>query len=449
MIVPGRRAPSATLPLSYLVTAVVAYLVAALATPWLAPELAGHYYHPRVLALTHTITLGWITMAIMGASYQLIPIVLERPIWSERLGRWQFVLMLAGIVGLVGHFYIAQWSGLLWGVGLVALGAIVHLVNVVASVRGLTRWTFTARMVVIAHVALALTVVFGALLGVQRVYPFLPGQHFPNLHAHFHLALLGWVLPMVVGVAARVYPMFLLAREPSGRLGTVQLWGIGVGVPVLVAGIVTSSALAAAGAAAVAAAVVAHGAWIVGMARSARRPALDWGLRFVLTGAACLAPATALGLALAIGLLAGPRFGLAYAILALGGWGSLTIAGMMLKIVPFLVWYRVYSGRVGKGPVPTLAQLSSPRAEAAAYALLAGGTIALAVTTAIGDPGFIRAAGATTAAGAVAFVAILVRVLRHFAAARGAPGATSSPGPGPAPSGRGAPTALRAQAATQ
>lgn len=449
MIVPGRRAPSATLPLSFLVTGVLAFVLAALAAPWLARELAGHYYHPRVLALTHTVTLGWITMAIMGASYQLIPIVLERPIWSERLGRWQFALMLAGVVGMVAHFYIAQWPGLLWGVALVALGTIAHLVNVMASVRGLARWTFTARMVVIAHAAFALTVVFGAALGVQRVVPFLPGQHFPNLHAHFHLALLGWVLPMVVGVAARVYPMFLLAREPAGPLGSVQLWGIGAGVPVLVAGILTSSALTAVGAVAVAAAVIAHGGWIVGMARSARRPALDWGLRFVLTGAACLVPATALGLALAIGLLSGPRPALAYAVLALGGWVSLTIAGMMLKIVPFLVWYRVYSGRVGRGPVPTLAQLSSPRAEATAYALLAGGMIALAGAVATGDPVLIRTAGLVTAAGALAFVAILARVLRHLAAAHGAPGAAGPPAPRQAASDGGVPSALAGQASTR
>ena len=36
---------------------------------------------------------------------------------------------------------------------------------------------------------------------------------------------------------------------------------------------------------------------------------------------------------------------------------------MMLKIVPFLVWYRVYAPRAGRQPVPTLAQLSWPAAE--------------------------------------------------------------------------------------
>ena len=67
--------------------ATLAFVLAGLVLPWLAAELAGHYYQPHILALTHTLTLGWITLTILGASYQLIPILLERPVWSERLGR--------------------------------------------------------------------------------------------------------------------------------------------------------------------------------------------------------------------------------------------------------------------------------------------------------------------------------------------------------------------------
>ncbi len=85
MMVPGRAA-SVSLPLRYLVAAAAAFTLAGPGVVGLAPALAGHYYHPHVLALTHTVTLGWITLTIIGASYQLIPIVIERPIWSERLG---------------------------------------------------------------------------------------------------------------------------------------------------------------------------------------------------------------------------------------------------------------------------------------------------------------------------------------------------------------------------
>ncbi len=142
-------------------------------------ELAGHYYQPRILALTHTVTLGWITLTIMGASYQILPIVLERPIWSERLGRWQFALLAVGIVGMVGHFFIGEWSGLLWGAGFVALGTVAHLTNAVMSVRGLRQWTFTARLVALALAGFALTLVFGLALAVNRLWPFLPPATFP------------------------------------------------------------------------------------------------------------------------------------------------------------------------------------------------------------------------------------------------------------------------------
>jgi hypothetical protein len=410
---PGRGV-SPMLPLSYLVTATAAFVVAALALPWLAPALAGHYYQPRVLALTHAVTLGWITMTIMGAAYQIVPIVLGRPIWSERLARWQLAVMAVGIVGLVAHFFVGEWSGLLWAAGLVTLGVSLHLVNAVLSVRGLAAWTFTARLVAVAHVGLGLTAFYGTVLGLDKVVRVLPGDLFANLHAHVHLALLGWVLPMVIGVAARVYPMFLLAREPAGWPGRVQLWGLALGVPAVVVGILGSRALLTVGALAVTAAILAHVVWVYGMVRGRRRPVLDWGLRFVLTGAVALVPATGLGLALTLDVLAGPRVALVYATLALGAWASLTIAGMMLKIVPFLVWYRVYGPRAGREPVPSLPDLGWPAGERLAWALLTVGFAALAGALALGEPMWIRAGGLLVALGALAFAGALARVLHHL-----------------------------------
>ena len=185
-----------------------------------------------MLALTHTVTLGWITLAIMGASYQLIPIVLERPIWSERLARWQLGVLAVAVLGMIAHFYLGTWPGLAAAAGLLAVGIGLHLLNVGLSLRGFTRWTFTARMVVLGYGGLALTTLFGLALAANRVWPFLPGEFFPTLHAHVHLALLGWVTPMIFGVAARVYPMFLLAPAPGRWSCRLQLWGLAVGLAV-------------------------------------------------------------------------------------------------------------------------------------------------------------------------------------------------------------------------
>jgi hypothetical protein len=194
----------------------------------------------------------------------------------------------------------------------------------------------------------------------------------------------------------------------------VQLAGIAFGVPAVVVGILASRWLLAAGALAVSAAVLGHGVWILGMVRTARRPRLDWGLRLVLAGALFLAPTVVLGLGLALEVVSGPRWGLAYTVVALGGWVSLTIAGMMLKIVPFLVWYRAYSPRVGRVPVPTLAQLSWPGAEVLAFVLLTTGMAGLALAAIVGEVWAIRAAGALVAGGALAFAAVLARVIGHL-----------------------------------
>jgi hypothetical protein len=410
-----RRAPSPGLPLAYLITGAAAFLLAAAGVVWLAPELGGHYYHPRVLALAHTVALGWITLVMLGASYQLVPVVLERPLWSERLARWQLAVLAGGVAGMVGHFVLGRWAGLPWAAGLVAAGLAGHLLNVTLTLRGLARWSFPARCVAGAHAGLGLTALFGLALAILRAASVGVPDPMGTVHAHYHLALLGWVAPMVLGIAARVYPMFFLAPDDPGALGTVQLVGLGLGGPLVVAGLLGGGAvLVPVGGLLLTAAFGAHLAWVVVTTRRRKRPALDAPLRLVLTGAAFLVPAAALGLGLATGVLAGPRAAGAYAVLALGGWVSLTIAGMMLKIVPFLVWLRVYAPRAGRAAVPTLAQLGWPRAEALAHVALTAGMGALAAGVGAGSVPGIRLAGAILLVGATAFAATLGRVLRHL-----------------------------------
>ncbi|MBI2216862.1 MAG: hypothetical protein HYU51_06145 [Candidatus Rokubacteria bacterium] len=413
------RAPAPILPLAYLVTASSALVLAALGVVVLAPALAGHYYQPRVLALTHTVTLGWITTTILGASYQLVPLVLVRTLWSERTAWWTLAALMAGLVGMVSHFWLGHWSGLAWAAALVLVAVAAHVVNVGLTLRGLGRWSFTARLLAGALAGLSATAVLGLVLGADKVFHVLGGDLFATLHAHVQLALLGWVLPMVVGVSARVYPMFLQAREPEGRAGSVQLAGLALGVPAVVLGLVTGlRPLVVLGALAVAAAVVGHLVWIGTIVRTGRRPAIDWALSFALTGTLFVVPATAVGLALALDVVSGPRFALVYAVLVLGGWASLTIVGMILKIVPFLVWYLAYGPFVGRASVPKLGDVSVPAAERIAYALLVPGMAGLAFAVGVGSPVLIRLAGLVVLAGTLGFAVALLRMLRHVTARR-------------------------------
>jgi hypothetical protein len=296
----------------------------------------------------------------------------------------------------------------------VAAGVAAHVVNIALTLRGLEGWSFTAGMLAMGFAGLVLTTAFGAALGLEHVRAFLPGDFYARLHAHVHLALLGWVLPVVLGVSARVYPLFLLAPRPGRRVVAVQAAGLALGAPAVVIGLLVAPPLAAAGALAVTAAVGAHVVWVAGLLRASRRPAFDWALRFLVAGAAYLAAAAALGVALAFNAIRGPRWALAYGVVVLGGWASLTIVGMMLKIVPFLVWFRVYAPQAGRTPVPGLADLRWPATEAVAFVALTGGIAALAIAVATGHIAAIRAATIVVLVGSLAFAATIVTVLHHL-----------------------------------
>ena len=51
---------------------------------------------PLRLAFVHWLILGWATMIAMGAVYQLISVVLQRDVFSRRLGYIQFGVYFAG-----------------------------------------------------------------------------------------------------------------------------------------------------------------------------------------------------------------------------------------------------------------------------------------------------------------------------------------------------------------
>lgn len=76
------------MPLRYFAAGQAAFLTATFWAPFQVKDLLDFYHQGHVLALTHLPTLGWITMTVMGAAFQLVPVALETTLYSERLARW-------------------------------------------------------------------------------------------------------------------------------------------------------------------------------------------------------------------------------------------------------------------------------------------------------------------------------------------------------------------------
>src|SRR6187455_3118480 len=69
-------------------------------------EITRHYFHPHNLAIIHVMALGWGTMIILGASHQLVPVLIEGSLYSNKLALISFLLAALGIPLLTYGFYV-------------------------------------------------------------------------------------------------------------------------------------------------------------------------------------------------------------------------------------------------------------------------------------------------------------------------------------------------------
>lgn len=436
--------PSIWVPLRYLATAQAAFLLAVTWAVFEADALADHYYLSHTFALTHLITLGWISMTIMGAAYQLVPVALEAQLYSERIARWQYWFMLLGVIGMAAHFWNGHFSGMAWSAGLVLVAALLFVWNMGATLWRLPRWGIVAKHVAASVGFLLATAIVGNLVALDKVLGFWRGEVLNIVHAHAHLAALGWVTMMIFGVAYRLIPMFALAADPDERLPNWQFWIFTAGVAGLYPTILLGSRMQAFFGALVAAGIGLFAHQVFRIAHGRKKPALDWGVRTALTALGYLVALVPVGLAFAAGLVPdgefASRLAFAYGFLGLMGWASLTIIGMMHKIVPFLVWFHRYSALVGMEPVPALAQFYSEAWQRRGYWLLNIGVLATAAGLLAASPAIIRGGLLVLAVAAWTFGLNMLAIYRHL---RGRSARAASPAPAGSPAPKQAAAAAR------
>src|SRR5512144_376890 len=95
----GLNAPSMQLPLRFMLAGIIALATAGTVLITHPELLSTYHYNQHIIAVTHLFVLGWILTIVMGGTYQLVPVVLETQLYSERLARWQFAFHALGFTG--------------------------------------------------------------------------------------------------------------------------------------------------------------------------------------------------------------------------------------------------------------------------------------------------------------------------------------------------------------
>lgn len=414
--------PSVWLPLRYLIAGQIALLLALVLAVMHAGDLLAFYYQGHLLAITHLITLGWITTTIMGASFLVAPLIFSTPLYSERLGRWQFPPWLLGIAIMTFCFWTGRYRGLAAGALLVLVAIAMYLVNLSLTFRRIPRKDVAIPYLVAALTYLAATAILGNLMAFDKVLDFLGGQVIATIQGHAHLAALGWVSLMILGVGQKMIPLLTASTPEEVRRSRRRFWLLNLGIIGLFLSLVTRSRW-----------VMLFGlVVVVGWAsalwrlsrpwREGKSPRRDWSTTHVLAAFGCLVMATLLGLILASGMAGdgelAARAGMVYAFLGLIGWITLMIIGMSYRVIPLLVWLHRYAPIVHDQPVPRVDELYSERWQVWSFLLLAAGVGLTSTALLFEFLTGLRVGLLLLSAGVMLFEANMVRVCSHLRPAR-------------------------------
>ena len=377
------------------------------------------YLHPRVVAFVHLWLPGFLLSVSIGALYQLMPVVLGAPLRAGVTKLWiHFVLHAVGATALVLGFAASRFDYVAAGGSLVAIGTLFLFVTVLRTFSTATRRDAAAWSFPLATGWLAVTVLFGIALALNRRWPWLPLSAVDLLRAHAHLGLVGFFLTLLQGTMFQLIPMFTMGDARRPRLIWTGLLATQAGLPVLTAGLAWHHRLSAiAGAAIIVAGIVCTGIALLATLRTRRRRVLEPGIQAFVAGFGLITLAALGGLALVVAPGDSPAFLQmisGYGIVAIPGALSLCVLGMLCKIVPFLVWMRAYGPKVGKQPVPVATSLASKALERGWLIAHLAAIALLVVACGLPSATLALIGGATLAVSAALFLTTAVRVAAHL-----------------------------------
>lgn len=409
----------ARLPLAFIGLGLIAF-AAANAVLVLRPQLLLlPHVHPGVVALAHLWLPGFLLSVSMGAIYQLMPVVLGHALRMPLSAAWaHFGAHAIGVTLLASGFALGRFEIVALGGCAVTAGVVVLLFGtwrtfLASPRRDAIGWSFP-----LAVSWLAATVLLGIVLALNRRSPFLPLSVLDLLRAHAHLGLGGFFLTLLQGATFQLVPMFTMADFRRPRWVRAGLGLTQAGLLVLTPGLACSRPVVTiAGAGLVAAGVGASAVALVTTFRSRRRRVLDAGLKAFALGAALLGTATVAGVVLAMVRLPDETVLTAsavYGVALIAGALSFMILGMLCKIIPFLVWMKVYGPRAGRQPVPQATALGSHGLEQAWIATHGIALVVVLVAVCTRSHSLAVMGAALLAVAALIFLSNVARILRHL-----------------------------------
>ncbi len=338
-----------------------------------------HYLNPELLAITHLLVLGWITMIIFGALYQLLPVIMEVKLYSEPYAMASFIMLGMGTILLAFAFWYFSFGTIMFvGATFVILAVGFFVANVLFTARLSPKKVIERTFIVTSVIWLLFTVLAGLTLAINQVQPFLKTAQIELLKLHAHAGIVGWFIQLIIGVSSKLLPMFMVSHNVNTKKLTVAYYAINIG---LITGLVSlfleMKAGIIIGAVIIVPGILSYLSFIYEAYTKRVKKQLDIGMKQTAFSFLILV----IPLFLIFSLLFNFKFlsnltlplSVAYGSAIVIGFITSLVMGQTYKTLPFIVWLKVYRGRIGKVVLPLPKDLFSEKIATAQLWLFATG----------------------------------------------------------------------------
>ncbi len=363
-----KNAPSPKVVLPHYAVGALSFLTASILLFFTSGDIVNSYVSPKVLSITHILVLGWITMIIFGALYQLIPVVMEVKLFSETLAYISFITLISGTILIAINFwtnYINNTLMLEIGGTSIFISVFLFVVNALGSARKSDQKTIENRFIIISAFWLLLTVLLGIFMVLNASLHIVAKSSLELLKIHVHIGVIGWFMMLVIGVASKLLPMFFIVHKLKPKYLHISFWLTNTGL--LLVGIVyyfkANSLVSGLLSLPIIVGVMFFVKYNYDAYKARLRKKLDIGLKLSVFSFVLLFASIIFGLV----SFTNPdflseysvRFNTAYMVLLILGFFTSLILGQMYKTLPFIVWLQRYSDKVGKFKIPMPAGMYS------------------------------------------------------------------------------------------
>jgi len=331
------NAPGFWTPVRFFLTVPAFGVIAAVIIFLDSGQLLQSRWLPASLAVTHAFTLGYIAMAMFGALFQMLPVVMGASFpQAERAAVIAYLLITAGTLCLV--FAFLTQVPVLFTAAIILLVPVLTLfgIGVVVAIFRTGQAKTTARAAQLAALGLIVTVLIGGYLASGYAFATVPLE---RLLTNYHAAwgVIGWMLILIIGVSEQVIPMFL-TTPPYPDLFNKRLVYL-LALLLCVGSLLPLQGLEQASVPLASILMLAYAVvtlYLLGKRRRKRFDITNW---FWRVGMLCLILGAGINLyGYSGGALSGADVSIISGLFLLTGFATSLINGMLYKIVPFLVW---------------------------------------------------------------------------------------------------------------